>query len=161
MLEGINSTDPISGAPAAEPQQNLGKDAFMSLLVTQLQNQDPLEPTANDEFVAQLAQFSSLEQMEGVNENLVALALLQQGNAVLDQLTSGSALIGQTVNYADPATGNPASGVVESVKVEGNLAVLRVGGVDVPLANVTEVLGEPNEPGGSNEGGSSESEGGE
>ena len=95
------------------------------------------------EFVAQLAQFSSLEQMEGVNENLVALALLQQGNALLEQMTNGSALIGHQVNYTDPTTGQEASGIVESVRVEGDQALLRVSGNDVPLAAITEVLGEP------------------
>ena len=102
MINGISANDAVSGPLAGRasglPSQNLGKDSFMQLLVTQLQNQDPLQPTANDEFVAQLAQFSSLEQMEGVNDNLVALALLQQGNALLGQLTSASGLIGQQVD---------------------------------------------------------------
>ena len=44
----------------------LGKDAFLELLVTQLQNQDPLNPMDDKEFIAQLAQFSSLEQMSNV-----------------------------------------------------------------------------------------------
>ena len=141
-VSGINANDPITGQPSNLPTQELGKDSFMALLVTQLQNQDPLEPQANDEFVAQLAQFSSLEQMEGVNENLVALALLQQGNALLEQMTNGSALIGHQVNYTDPTTGQQASGIVESVRVEGDQALLRVSGTDVPLTAVAEVLGE-------------------
>ena len=143
MINGISANDPITGRASNMPTQNLGKDSFMALLVTQLQNQDPLAPTANDEFVAQLAQFSSLEQMEGVNENLVALALLQQGNALLGQLTSASNLIGQQVKYTDPTTGEPAEGVVDSVKVEDDVAMLRVGGKSVPLSSITEVLGAP------------------
>lgn len=143
MINGISAGDPTRGQVGVLPTQQLGKDSFMSLLVTQLQNQDPLSPKANDEFVAQLAQFSSLEQMEVVNENLVALAMLQQGNALLGQLTSGSALIGQRVTYTNPADGSVAAGIVESVKIEDNAAVLRVDGVDVPLSAVTEVLGPP------------------
>jgi flagellar basal-body rod modification protein FlgD len=142
MINGISSTDPITGQRGLENKQ-LGKDSFMQLLVTQLQNQDPLQPTANDEFVAQLAQFSSLEQMEGVNENLVALAILQQGNALLGQLTSSSGLIGQQVQYTDPTNGESMVGVVESVKIENDTAVLKVGGTSVPLNAVTEVLGPP------------------
>lgn len=143
MLNGITATEPTSGQPSALPTQQLGKDSFMALLVAQLQNQDPLEPTANDQFVAQLAQFSSLEQMQGVNENLVALALLQQGNALIGQLTSASSLIGQQVNYTNPTDGSVATGVVESVKIEDDVAMLRIGGKSVPLFSVTEILGPP------------------
>lgn len=143
MINGISLNDPITGRASDAPSQQLGKASFMQLLVTQLQNQDPLQPTANDEFVAQLAQFSSLEQMEGVNENLVALAILQQGNALLGQLTSASSLIGQQVQYTNPEDGSVALGVVDSVKIEDDVAMLRVGGKSVPLSSVTEVLGVP------------------
>ena len=48
----------------------LGKDAFLQLLVTQLQYQDPLSPQSNEEFVSQLAQFSSLEEMQAMTSSL-------------------------------------------------------------------------------------------
>lgn len=51
----------------------MGKDDFLNLLITQMQNQDPLNPTDSTEFTAQLAQFSSLEQLGNVNDNLVEL----------------------------------------------------------------------------------------
>ena len=55
------------------PKKVLDKDAFLNLLITQLQNQDPLNPTDSVEFTAQLAQFSSLEQLSNVNDNLELL----------------------------------------------------------------------------------------
>jgi flagellar basal-body rod modification protein FlgD len=58
--------------------QTLGKDDFLKLLVTQLQNQDPLNPTDSSQFVAQLAQFSSLEQLSNVNDNLKTVQLFDQ-----------------------------------------------------------------------------------
>lgn len=58
--------------------QTLGKDDFLKLLVTQLQNQDPLNPTDSTEFVSQLAQFSSLEQLSSVNDNLKVVQLFEQ-----------------------------------------------------------------------------------
>jgi len=59
----------------------LGKDAFMSLLVTQMQHQNPLEPQADGAFLAQLAQFSSLEQLQGINDNISKLMTFMDGIA--------------------------------------------------------------------------------
>lgn len=56
--------------PKTQKSDSLDKDAFLNLLVTQLKNQDPLNPMEDKEFIAQMAQFSSLEQMKNMNENL-------------------------------------------------------------------------------------------
>lgn len=59
---------------------SLGQDAFMQLLITQLQHQDPLKPKEDTEFIAQLAQFSSLEKLTTMNQNIeYMLLLLAQG----------------------------------------------------------------------------------
>ena len=63
-----NNTTTSSSAPLK--QKDLGKDAFLQLLVTQLQNQDPTKPQADGEFIAQLAQFSSLEQLTSMQLTL-------------------------------------------------------------------------------------------
>jgi len=52
------------------PSQELGKDDFLQMLITQLRHQDPMEPMKDQDFIAQLAQFSSLEQMTNMNQNL-------------------------------------------------------------------------------------------
>ena len=64
--------------PSGVTAQELGKDDFLHLLVTQLQNQDPFEPVENAEFVSQLAQFSALEQAENTSNSLAYLTLLEQ-----------------------------------------------------------------------------------
>ena len=147
MIQGILSNDPVSGAKSNHPQQELGKDAFMQLLVAQMKNQDPMSPVDNQEYIAQLAQFSSLEEMQGVNENLVALAMLQEGNALLGQLTNSSALIGKQVVYMDPETGEPATGTVEAVKLAEGAVSLLVDGKEISLASVSEITGNPDQSG--------------
>ena len=137
-LSGISANDPIFGQPD-QANDALGKDAFLTLLVNQLKNQDPLQPTQNEEFVAQLAQFSQLEGIEELNENIVGLAVLQQGNALLSQLTDSSALIGKSVRFLDPASGAEREGLVDSVKIEEGFAQLNIGGENIPLGNVLEV----------------------
>src|SRR5258707_10391150 len=86
----------------------LGQNQFMQLLVTQLKNQDPLNPTSNTDFIAQLAQFSSLQGIEQLNTNFGDLLSLQQ-------LTGGSNLIGKTVQYQTGNPPTPGQGIVSGV----------------------------------------------
>jgi len=145
QISGIQAANAATTASATG--DTLGKDAFMKLLVTQLKNQDPMAPADNSEYIAQLAQFSSLEQMQELNDNIVGLAVLQQNNALMSQLTQSSALIGQQVQYLDPVSNTSQIGTVSSVKIENDIALLSIGGTSIPLGNVTEVLGHPVESG--------------
>jgi flagellar basal-body rod modification protein FlgD len=73
-----------TGNAGAGDIENLGKSEFLTLLVAQLQNQDPLNPLKNEEFVAQLATFSSLEQLMAIRsgiEQLVQVTDSQTGNS--------------------------------------------------------------------------------
>ncbi|MCK6445882.1 MAG: flagellar hook capping protein [Planctomycetes bacterium] len=145
-ISGISSNDPISMS-GQDAMSKLDKDAFMKLLVNQMKNQDPMQPADNTQMIAQLAQFSSLEQMQSLNDNIVGLAVLQQQNALLSQLTSASSLIGENIRYVDPATETEQWGTVSAVKIVDGLASLSIDGKDVPLANVAEV-GAPPPPSG-------------
>lgn len=81
------------GSGASSGAESLGKDDFLQLLVTQLTNQNPLSPVQDQEFVAQLAQFSSLEQLENLNETMNSSLVLDQ--AVNNSLATN--LIGKEV----------------------------------------------------------------
>jgi len=86
MIEGIiPSTQSTTSTTPASAQQTLGKEDFLRLLVAQLSAQDPLNPMDSTEFTAQLAQFSSLEQMTNINSTLEELVAAQQamGNSSL------------------------------------------------------------------------------
>ena len=79
--------------PGRVPQPELGKDDFLKLLITQLSHQDPTQPLQDREFVAQMAQFSTLEQMTNMNGELSkVLGLLARSQAVN--------LLGKTVEIA-------------------------------------------------------------
>jgi flagellar basal-body rod modification protein FlgD len=88
----INTTAGLTGSsagtiPLANPDESFDREAFLRLLVTQLTHQDPLAPSDPTEFVSQLAQFSSLEQLVGVNSNIEVLAL-SQSSATSAQMVS-------------------------------------------------------------------------
>lgn len=80
MIDGVSSATIVSSSSSTDSStttgstEELGKDDFLLLLVTQLQNQDPLEPTDNTEFVSQLAQFSSLEGIKNMEETMGTVA---------------------------------------------------------------------------------------
>ncbi len=142
-LSSIFAGQPGTNQAKPLPQKELGKEAFMKLLVAQLQNQDPMEPQDNSAFVSQLAQFSSLEQMQQVNEGLTSLILLQQGNALVEQLAQASSMIGMQIAWEGPQ--GSGTGVVDSLRVEDGLVVAMVSGKAVPLIDVVSVQPGPSQ----------------
>lgn len=137
-ITDINAAAP-SQYDAIAPKQQLDKDAFMKLLVTQMKSQDPLSPTSNQEFIGQLASFSSLEQMQNLNDNVLGLALLQQDSSLLLAMSNGSALIGKEVAYEDPDTGATKTGTVDAMVMEEGQAMLKVGESKIPLSAILEI----------------------
>ncbi len=112
--------------------QSLGKDDFLKLLICQMQNQDPTDPMDNTEFIAQMAEFSTLEQMTNMNTNFEHLNTM---------LTSNNAMgtIGRTVeiDLGDTTT----SGVVQAVTYGENPQV-KVGNMYYDLKKIAAVYGE-------------------
>jgi flagellar basal-body rod modification protein FlgD len=95
-VSGLDRTSSVGLSSASTTGSNaLDKDAFLKLLLAQLANQDPLSPTNNQEFIGQLAQFSSLEQVQATNSRLDSL-LLAQASA---NQTAASSFIGKDVLY--------------------------------------------------------------
>ncbi len=94
----------------------LGKDAFLQLLVTQMENQDPLDPQDNGEYLSQLAQFSALEQMTNVADNLSDLSTIVNNidtSVLVGQLSS---MIGQDVQWTSETTEVDAEGNTQVTK---------------------------------------------
>ncbi len=100
-LNNVSHTSDVPSTTTAATQE-LGQDAFLNLLVTQLQNQDPLNPQENGEFIAQLAQFSQVEQLTNANDALGLLyqAMASMNNASMTQLLGKNIrAFGDTFHY--------------------------------------------------------------
>ena len=121
-----------------EPVKDLGKDEFLKLLITELQHQDPTNPMEDREFIAQMAQFSSLEQMLNFNKNMETL---------LESVSFQSSfnLLGLNVEIDSEGNfdseGNPLfiKGVVESVSKNNNEIYVKVNGENYPVKNIVSV----------------------
>ena len=96
--------------PPKVENSKVNKDQFLQLLVTQMKYQDPLNPAGNEQMLAQLAQFSSLEQMSNLNDNL------EEANSV-NQFINSTQLIGKNVVIVDPSSSpsNPST-ITQKVK---------------------------------------------
>lgn len=117
------------------PTKQLGQQDFLRLLLTKLTSQDPLNPEKDSDFIAQMAQFSSLEQAKAMQADMAALRTEQQ-------LLQASALIGETVQIQldqDTAT----AGVVEGVKVDAGVPKLVINGEAYPLEQVLTITPTP------------------
>lgn len=142
MTDGIGSSTATSAAAGtatgaaasgANGFDRLGKNEFLKLLVAQLRNQDPMKPMEDREFIAQLAQFNSLEMLQNLDQRLEDLA----GAQLLGQAAS---LIGKQIT-AGLADGTTISGAVTEVRVIGGVPKLVVGNQEVELNAVTLLTG--------------------
>ncbi len=111
----------------------LGKEDFLKLLVVQLENQDPTKPLEDKEFISQMAQFSSLEQMTEMNKTLSSLILNYKSNL-------SYSLLGKTVEVLDSATGEINSGTVTEVFFDPTGPVISFNGMTYSIDEVTKVM---------------------
>jgi len=111
----VNTFNKANTVNGRTPSQQLGKDDFLKLLITQLTNQDPTSPMEDTQFISQMAQFSSLEQMTNMNESFNKMA----GMITSSQATS---TLGKTVDIDLGDT--TAQGVVEATSFGDNPQVM-------------------------------------
>ena len=133
-----------NGTPIVMPGEETNKDLFLKLLVAQMSNQDPLNPQDPTQYVTQLAQFSSLEQMQNLNEGMEYLVGLTNGVLVNSAMSTASALIGKRIEaYAPkeddteetnnvvkedekPDDKKTITGVVEGIKIKDGIVYMEV-----------------------------------
>lgn len=119
-----DGTSSSSSSRTVKKNDTLGKDDFLKMLVTQLQNQDPLNPMQDTQFISQMAQFSSLEQMQNMATSM--------------DTTKATQMVGSLVTWND-GTGQLLSGVATGVKIVNGAAKLMVGDTQVDLSSITAV----------------------
>src|SRR5450631_261116 len=120
-ISPLGAAAPTTGAPStvSNPLATLGKDSFLQLLVAQMKNQDPLNPAPSDQMAAELAQFSSLEQLQHINAALTGQST--DTNTLLASIQTSAAMgtLGKTVvatgnQVAIPANTDPKGVTVEA-----------------------------------------------
>ena len=117
----------------------LGKDDFLKLLMTQLKYQDPMEPADNKEFIAQMAQFTTLEQMGNISAGFADLNSLQVGLLQETAISRAMNLIGRNVEAVDPETDTVISGIVTGMKVVDGIPKIIIGTSELDIGTVTKV----------------------
>jgi flagellar hook assembly protein FlgD len=147
---GLPQASPASAIPN-NPKGALGKDQFLQMLVAQMKNQDPLSPMDGQQMAAQLAQFSSVEQLVTLNETMSAQAGAQA--ALLESLGGSMTLgaIGKSVEVdpsraidanGDPApAGAPLRGTVDGVRFTTEGPVLTIGEYEFPFGAILSIKG--------------------
>ena len=119
-------------ASATSALSGLGQDQFLQLLIAQLQNQDPLDPVSNQDFIAQLATLNTVSGLQNLNASFSEMLKLQQ-------LTQGADLIGKTVEYTPTGATESKTGTVTSVQAQDGNFVLQIGSDQVGLDQINSV----------------------
>jgi flagellar basal-body rod modification protein FlgD len=125
---------PLAGTTSAATPESIqaDKDLFLQLMVAQLRNQDPMNPMDSAEFVAQTAQFTTLEKLSQLAES--------SAQSYAAQMAFGaSTLAGKEVTYLD-ADGAEATGLVSSVRFTGTGPMLSIDGTEVSINSVLGVV---------------------
>lgn len=125
MIESIYSdysySTTASDVTIVNGEQVLGQDEFLELLITQMSNQDPLEPVEDTDFIAQMAQFSALEQQSQLNTSITEFLTRQENSQLYDYL-------GKEVQIN--TTAGLVSGIVTEIKNVGDEATVVVNGFE-------------------------------
>lgn len=135
---GTNQAAPPASAPPVD-RAAIDREMFLRLLITQVTNQNPLDPVSGSEFTAQLAQLSTLESLQQLNSNFRELLLLQG-------LGQGANLIGKTILFEQQGQADLQSGFVQAVTLQNGRVFLEVANALVGLDQVRGIQAGPSSP---------------
>jgi flagellar basal-body rod modification protein FlgD len=133
----LGSTAP-SGSSSSTPSaaNSLTPNDFIQFMVTELQNQDPLDPTDSNQMLSQMSEIGQLESSTSLQTSLTGM--VQQ-----NQVAAASSMIGKAVQGTD-ANANPLSGIVQAVQVSSSgVNLMLTSGSAIPMGNVTTITNAP------------------
>lgn len=133
-IDSVSTGSSTYSAAATVPvakKTTLGSDDFMRLLAVQFQSQDPMKPMEDTAFIAQMAQFSALDQSSSMAKEMALLRADQQN-------LSASGMLGRNVTVTDTA-GQPTMGQVTAVENSDSGPVLLIDGQRFPLSSVQRI----------------------
>ncbi len=133
VVTGVNTTNSASNTIDSSKTGFSGMTSqdFMKLLIAQLQNQDPLQPTDNEQLLNQITSMRELQSNLELESTLKSITVNQQ-------FASAASLLGQTIT-GTTSSKEPVTGVVSQVFLKDNSVILGVDDKEVPLANVTTI----------------------
>ncbi len=123
---------PVSSV-AGVASSAVNKDEFLKLFVAQLKNQSPLDPLKGHEFIAQLAQFSTVEQLTSLNSSFADEFKFQQ-------LLGGGDLIGRKATYIDTTFGGNGEGVIQGSKITDGSTSVVIDNKEIPISDLTGIF---------------------
>lgn len=138
-MSGINAISGASQQQTFTAKRSLGHDDFLKLLVAQLQQQDPLEPVQNTEFVAQMSQLTSLEQLQDINKSFEQLIEMQLFGSYREELIFSSSLLGRMVEAKNPQTDELIKGKVQGFYQQDGVIWLQLEQQAIPAEWVARV----------------------
>ncbi|WP_138493974.1 flagellar hook assembly protein FlgD [Paenibacillus pinistramenti] len=143
---------------SSKDTQTMGKDQFLKILITQLQNQNPMDPMDDKEFIAQMAQFSTVEQLSNISTQLDTMS---------SSLGSVSSLIGKQATWMQDTSsssneyvidgdtsssdGYTLTGIIDGIVVRSGIQYAIIGSNEVPVTDITQI-DSPDDSSGSEDG---------
>ena len=127
-ISSIYDTTAVTSLATDGDRATIDEDEFMSILIAELQSQDPMEPMSNSDMAGQMAQIESLRASSELSEGFATLLRSQD-------VAAAGTLIGRRITGTN-AAGEPVEGLVERVKIDRNSVNLVVDGFTVPIGNV-------------------------
>ena len=131
VTNASNNSSVNNNSQTAASKTSLGKDDFLKILTTQLSHQDPSSPLNDKDFIAQMATFSSLEQMTNLNKMFEKFTNLQMGQYAYT--------IGKEITWTPDGSTESTTGVVTGVSKENGEYLYLVGDKKVPMEQISQI----------------------
>lgn len=128
MLNTVNPVKSTTSTNKTQQQSQLDKDMFLKILAAQLGNQDPTQPMEDREMIAQMAQFSTLEQISNLNQAFNQFMTSQQND-----ISRYSNMMNKEVSWINEETGGQESGVVKGIIKKDNQFYYQINDQEIPV----------------------------